>query len=229
MKKQLMILLSAILLCLAMASTALAAETGIISVDGSGEYTVAPDKAVISLSVKTKDKTVELTRAANAAQSAKLSASLSRLGIYNKDIQSHYTLYPVYDKGKVVGYSADNSFEVTVTDIDKLGTVVDTALSNGATGVSGFSYGLKDEAAARNEALSRAVGDARSKADTIARALGVNIIGIRTVTEGTSMSPGFRMESARIMSMAQNDSASTPVSPGMVSFNAGVHIEYQIQ
>ena len=154
---------------------------------------------------------------------------MSRLGIYNKDIQSHYTLYPVYDKGKVVGYSADNSFEVTVTDIDKLGTVVDTALSNGATGVSGFSYGLKDEAAARNEALSRAVGDARSKADTIARALGVNIIGIRTVTEGTSMSPGFRMESARIMSMAQNDSASTPVSPGMVSFNAGVHIEYQIQ
>ena len=229
MKKHFMILLSAMLLCLAMASTAMAAEPGIISVDGSGEYTVAPDKAVISLSVETKDKTVELTRAANAAQSAKLSAALSRLGIYNKDIQSHYTLYPIYDKGKVVGYSADNSFDVTVTDMDKLGTVVDTALANGATGVSGFSYGLKDEVAARNEALSRAVGDARSKADTIARALGVNIIGIRTVTEGSSMNPGFRMESAQLMALAKNDGATTTVSPGMVSFNAGVHIEYQIQ
>ena len=80
MKKHFMILLSAMLLCLAMASTALAAEPGIISVDGSGEYTVAPDKAVISLSVETKDKTVELTRAANAAQSARLSAALSRMG-----------------------------------------------------------------------------------------------------------------------------------------------------
>ena len=135
----------------------------------------------------------------------------------------------MYDKGKVVGYSADNSFDVTVTDMDKLGTVVDTALANGATGVSGFSYGLKDETAARNEALSRAVRDARSKADTIAWALGVNIIGIRTVNEGTSMNPGFRMESAQLMAIAKNDGATTPVSPGMVSFNAGVHIEYQIQ
>ncbi len=229
MRKNIMTLLATMLLCLAMASTAMAAEPGIISVDGSGEYTLAPDKAVICLSVESREKTVELARANNAAQSAKLSAALSRLGIYSKDIQSHYSLYPVYDKGKVVDYLADNSFEVTVTDLDKLSTVVDTSLANGATGVSGFSYGLKDEVAAKNEALSRAVGDARNKADTIARALGVNIIGIRTVTEGSSMNPGYRTESAQLMTLAKNDAAATPVLPGMVSFTAGVHIEYQIQ
>lgn len=229
MKKNFIVLLSAVLLCLAMASNALAAEPGIISVDGSGEYVVAPDKAVVCLTVENKEKTVELARTANAARSARLSAALSRLGIYSKDIQSHYSLYPIYDKGKVIGYTADNSFEVTVTDLDKLSSVVDISLENGATGVSGFSYGLKDEAAARNEALSRAVGDARSKADTIARALGVNIVGIRAVSEGAGVSRGLHMESARLMSLAKNDAASTAVSPGMVSFDAEVHIEYEIQ
>ena len=136
-------------------------------------------------------KTVQLAQAENAQKAAQLSAALSRQGIYSKDIQSSYRLSPVYDRkeySKIVGYTAENTFRVVVNDINKLGEVLDAAMANGATQVSDVSYGLKDEKAARNEALRRAVLDARSKADVIASTLGVKIIGVRLVTEqGTNM------------------------------------------
>lgn len=231
MKKRLWVLLSVLAMCLAMNAVALAAEPAVIAVDGTGTYSLAPDQATVEFSVETNAKTVQLAQAENAQKASQLSAALSRQGIYNKDVQSTYSMRPVYDSkdySKITGYTAENRFHVVVNDIGKLGEVMDAAMANGATQVSGVSYGLKDEKAARNEALRLAVQDARSKADVIAAALGVKIIGIRLVTEqGTNMGR-YELAAARMMK-AGNDAAPTPVAPGTIDFNANVHVEYQIQ
>ncbi len=232
MKKRLFVLLSVLAMCLAMNAVALAAEPAVIAVEGTGAYTVAPDQASVEFTVENTAKTVQLAQTENAQKASQLSAALSRQGIYSKDIQSSYSLRPVYDRkdySKITGYTAENNFRVVVNDINKLGEVLDAAMANGANQVSDVSYGLKDEKAARNEALRRAVQDARSKADVIASALGVKIIGVRLVNEQGINMGRYDLAAVHMMKADRKEAVNTPVAPGTIDFHANVHVEYQIQ
>ena len=234
-KKNLWLVLMAMLLCLGMSSVAMAAPgpgPAVISVSGQGRADVAPDLAVVNIGIVTTGKTAQLAQAENAKIASDVTAALGQLGIFSKDIQTHYTMSPVYEKGdyrKAAGYRASNTVTVTVNDVDKTGQVIDTALSSGATDVNGLSFGLKDAKSVRNTALQMAVQDARSKADAIAAALGVKIVGIQNVKEDGGNFARYEVANARLAKLDGAAMADTPVNAGTVEVNAEVHIDFQIQ
>lgn len=234
-KKNLWLVLMAMLLCLGMSSVAMAAPgpgPAVISVSGQGRADVAPDMAVVNIGIVTTGKTAQLAQAENARVASDVTAALGQLGIFSKDIQTHYTMSPVYEKGdyrKAVGYRANNTVTVTVNDVAKAGQVIDAALSSGATDVNGLSFGLKDARSVRNTALQMAVQDARSKADAIAAALGVKIVGIQNVKEDGGNFARYEVANARLAKLDGAAMADTPVNAGTVEVNAEVHIDFQIQ
>ena len=234
-KKNLWLVLMAMLLCLGMSSVAMAAPgpgPAVISVSGQGRADVAPDMAVVNIGIVTTGKTAQLAQAENARVASDVTAALGQLGIFSKDIQTHYTMSPVYEKGdyrKAVGYRANNTVTVTVNDVAKAGQVIDAALSSGATDVNGLSFGLKDAKSVRNTALQMAVQDARSKADAIAAALGVKIVGIQNVKEDGGNFARYEVANARLAKLDGAAMADTPVSAGTVEVNADVYIDFQIQ
>lgn len=235
LKKNLWLVLMAMLLCLGMSSVAMAAPgpgPAVISVSGQGKADVAPDMATVSIGIVTTGKTAQLAQAENAKVASDVTAALSSLGIFSKDIQTHYSMSPVYEKGdyrKAVGYRASNTVTVTVNDVAKTGHVIDAALKSGATDVNGLSFGLKDARSVRDNALQMAVQDARSKADAIAAALGVKIIGIQNVKEDGGNFARYEVANARLAKLDGMAAADTPVSAGTVEVNADVHIDFQIQ
>lgn len=234
-KKNLWLVLMAMLLCLGMSSVAMAAPgpgPAVISVSGQGRADVSPDMAVVNIGIVTTGKTAQLAQAENARVASDVTAALGQLGIFSKDIQTHYTMSPVYEKGdyrKAVGYRANNTITVTVNDVAKAGQVIDAALSSGATDVNGLSFGLKDAKSVRNTALQMAVQDARSKADAIAAALGVKIVGIQNVKEDGGNFARYEVANARLAKLDGAAMADTPVNAGTVEVNAEVHIDFQIQ
>ena len=234
-KKNLWLVLMAMLLCLGMSSVAMAAPgpgPAVISVSGQGKADVSPDMATVNIGIVTTGKTAQLAQAENARVASDVTAALGQLGIFSKDIQTHYTMSPVYEKGdyrKAVGYRANNTVTVTVNDVAKAGQVIDAALSSGATDVNGLSFGLKDAKSVRNTALQMAVQDARSKADAIAAALGVKIVGIQNVKEDGGNFARYEVANARLAKLDGAAMADTPVSTGTVEVNADVHIDFQIQ
>lgn len=234
-KKNLWLVLMVMLLCLGMSSVAMAAPgpgPAVISVSGQGRADVAPDMAVVNIGIVTTGKTAQLAQAENARVASDVTAALGQLGIFSKDIQTHYTMSPVYEKGdyrKAVGYRANNTITVTVNDVAKAGQVIDAALSSGATDVNGLSFGLKDAKSVRNTALQMAVQDARSKADAIAAALGVKIVGIQNVKEDGGNFARYEVANARLAKLDGAAMADTPVNAGTVEVNAEVHIDFQIQ
>ena len=234
-KKNLWLVLMAMLLCLGMSSVAMAAPgpgTAVISVSGQGRADVVPDMAVVNIGIVTTGKTAQLAQAENARVASDVTATLGQLGIFSKDIQTNYTMSPVYEKGdyrKAVGYRANNTVTVTVNDVAKAGQVIDAALSSGATDVNGLSFGLKDAKSVRNTALQMAVQDARSKADAIAAALGVKIVGIQNVKEDGGNFARYEVANARLAKLDGAAMADTPVNAGTVEVNAEVHIDFQIQ
>lgn len=210
----------------------------VLSVQGMGESRVAPDEATVRLGVLSQAPTAQAAMSqANLAANAIL-AAVRKLGIKAEDIQtSELNLNPVYandpqqrgGEPRISGYQATNVVSVRLTNLEQVGPVVDAGLAAGANRLDGVMFGLRNDAAARSEALTRAAEAARAKAETLARALRVRLVGIVEVVEGgvSVFQPVYRGGARMAMDAAM--SADTPVSAGQVGIDANITLRYEIE
>ncbi len=218
-----------------MTEKAVAAEEiqkNLISVSGRGVIKVKPDIACINIGVETRNADAQKAQQDNARVMDKVVEKIRSLGIEEEDIKTiRYNLYPLqkYDKetGKssVYEYRAVNIVEVTVRDIDKMGTVIDGVASVGSNTVSGIRFGVADNQKYYTDALEMAVKNAAGKAESIAKALGVTLKGAVNVQETSYGEPVIRYDSASKMKSDAED-VETPVSPGELEISAGVTVQF---
>ncbi len=121
----------------------------------------------------------------------------------------------------IVGYRVYNQVRVTVHEIPKLSQVIDAAANAGSNTIEGIGFTRENPEEFENQAMEKAVADARRKADHLAKAAGVTILGVYEINEG-GLSRPFPM-----MAMARAGTA-TPVQPGEINVTANVTIVYQI-
>ena len=224
---------------LAHEETAGHSETPVLTVSGTGEARVAPDEATVRLGVFAQAETARAAQDQVSRTAGAILEAIRRLGVPAEQIQtSELSLSPVYgqerpdprgtvQEPRIVGYQASNIVEVRLDRLDRVGPVIDAGLGAGANRLDGVFFGLRDDEKARAEALTRAVQEARAKADALARALKVRIVRVVEVAEGgISVSPPpFLKGRMASMEMAQAD---TPVSTGQVGVSASVTIRYEI-
>jgi len=166
---------------------------GTISVTGSGTVTTEPDTATTSFGVVTQGSTAREAMSQNSEEMAKVIEALKRAGVASKDLQTQYvSLDPRYDNQgrEVVGYSATNSVSAIVRDLAQAGAVIDAAVAAGANNVSGPSLSRDDQGKLYNDALERAVADAKAKAEVLARAAGVSVGAVQSVAENPQTGGG---------------------------------------
>jgi uncharacterized protein YggE len=207
-----------------------------ISVTGTGRVKAEPDVADISLGVtKQGDEAAEASsKAAEAMES--MIAALLEMGIDEADIQTtNLSLNPLYDwnnePATIEGWEANNMVLVTIRDIESIGAVVDAATAAGATNVNGISFRVEDPSESEMTAREAAVADARAKADALAAAAGVTIVGVISISEtGGELPPPIFMDRGEMAFAAAEDSmAKTPVLPGEVELTVDVLIHYEIE
>lgn len=208
----------------------------VLIVSGNAQADATPDEATVRLGIVRQETTAQAAQdQANRIAQAILS-EIAKLGIPAAQIRtSRLTLTPVYAPGprsdsreapRIASYSASNQVSVEVTNLTQIGPVIDAGLRAGSNQVDGVQFRLKDDLPLREQALKKAVAEARRKAETMAEALNVRILGIQEVSEtGSSVIPrgdgGF-------VTMAAREAAPTPVSPGQVEVNASVTVKYLI-
>ncbi|MBV8638352.1 MAG: SIMPL domain-containing protein [Candidatus Eremiobacteraeota bacterium] len=217
----------------AVTGAAAAAQTTTISVVGNATVTMVPDQATVNASVITTASSASQAVSENNTRYDAIAAALVRIGIKRDDITlSYYNVNYVprpnpmpenpspYDR---YGYTVTRSFAVKVRSIDRAGAVVDAATAAGATNIDGVSFGLADPDRARAQAARNAVSDARAKAEDLAKAAGLRIIGIRSIElEGA---PGI----VRPMVMAKEAAtaqAPTVFDAGNVNVTANVNVVF---
>jgi uncharacterized protein YggE len=204
-----------------------------LSVSGTGRVSAVPDVADISLGVfETAKEAASASQKAAASMDAVVQALLA-LGIDEKDIQTtSISLNASYDWTKqpaeLVGWEASNMVSVTVRDIDAVGDVVDTVVESGANQINGISFRVEDPTEAEMVARSAAVEDARAKAEQLAADMGVEIVGVISISESGGQQPQPIYMDRQEMAMAADVSAATPVLPGEVELSVNVSIQYEI-
>ncbi len=197
-----------------------------IAVSGTGRIQARPDEAIVQAGVSTRAQTAQEAQAENNQQMQNVLNAIKALGIPDKDIQTTgVSLFPVITEGNTVnGYNATNNVRVTVENIDQAGAVLDAAVKAGANTASGISFTFKDETSLRNKALAAAAADARSKADALAAALGLQISGVQSVTESqVSIPVPLAVPRAAAAPAA---APSVPIEPGQQTVTAEITIVF---
>lgn len=215
---------------------------GTVTVRGLAEMAVAPDEVTISMGA------VAQADAANAAQRQvnqilnRAISGITALGVSVENIQTTgISLSPVYSgtapaptagspvtivqEPRIVGFRASNTIHVRLGNLRLMGQVIDAAVEAGANQLEDLRFHLRDDQPHRQETLRRAAADARLKAEAIASALGVEIVGVRQVEEvGVEVvRPGVQY---RELAAAQGAVAATPIQPGEIRVEAAVNVTY---
>jgi len=166
-----------------------------LDVSATGEATRVPDIAIISAGVVTRAATATEALGQAADRMEKVRAALSRAGIAPRDIQtSSVNLNPEYryennQPPQLVGYSASNQLTVRFRDIRNAGKILDALVREGANQINGPTLTIDRPEVALDEARTKAVAIGRARADLYARALGMRVVALVSVSEGGANYP----------------------------------------
>ncbi|MFZ3582286.1 SIMPL domain-containing protein [Loktanella sp. DJP18] len=204
-------------------------QTATLTVTGTGEVSVAPDMARISLGVLAQAATAAEAVRAMSADMEKVLASLTAAGVSSDDVQTsnlRVDVQQTYDEAtqssRVTGYMAVTDVSVRVLDLSTLGQTLDAVVQDGANQMNGLTFDLQDRKPALDEARRAAVADAADKAGLYADAAGVTLGPIKTLTEGV-VGDGMPQP---MMRMAMDAAESVPVAAGQITITANVILAY---
>jgi uncharacterized protein YggE len=184
--------------------------------------------ATISFGVLTEATTAAEAMSQNAARMNQVMAALRRAGIEARDVQtSGLNLSAQYDyvqnePPRLRGYQASNQVTVIINDLTRVGATADAVVAAGVNQINGIGFGLKDPSAAENQARLIAVRNLQAKASLYAQALGVELGGIRTLSEGGGYTPRPPMMYARA-EMAADSAGATPVAAGELTVRIDIN------
>lgn len=210
-----------------------------ILVTGQGSVNVAPDMAILNLTVMREADTAREALKANSAAMGKVLAAMKSEGVKARDLQtSGFSIQPRYsypsktssgerEARKIVGYTVRNSLTVRVRDIAAIGEILDKSITLGVNQGGNFTLTNDDPSAAIAEARTKAMQDALAKAKTLAEAAGVKIGRLLEISEQSHQPRPMPMQRAE-MSMAMADSA-VPVAGGENTYRVSVNVSVAIE
>jgi len=206
----------------------------LISVVGEGEVKVVPDQALAIMSVETDDPTSNGAKQKNDRITAAALQAAKDLGIQDKDIQtSSIAAEPRYDYRasgrRLLGYYMRKEIRITLRDVTKLDQLISAETKAGVNFIGQTQYQISDIKARKEQARLQAVQDAKDKAASLAKALGVQVGKPFGITDRVTSSPmpiAYRRE---VVEQASTDASAAPIfSLGENSVRSVVQVEFEL-
>ncbi|MCO5092804.1 SIMPL domain-containing protein [Bosea sp. (in: a-proteobacteria)] len=203
-----------------------------ISVAGEGEVAVAPDMAILNLTVLREAETARAALTANSEAMRQVLAALKEAGIAARDLQtSRLSIQPHYSEpGKdrnvhprITGYSVGNTLTVRVRNLADAGTILDKAVGLGVNAGGGIAFVKDDLGPTLTEARKRAVADALARAGTLAEAAGVKLGRVLSIEDHSTTPQPVQFSPIRRMA-----AEAVPLEGGENSYRTQVTVVFEI-
>lgn len=204
-----------------------------INVSGTGKVKIKPDIANVNIGVRSQSPEIIEAFRENSEIAENIIQKLMEMGVEQKDIQTrNFNIYqqqeprPMEEETPTTSYVVENTVAVIVRDLDTLGEVLSTMVSEGANTIHGITFDIEDREAAVEEARQLAIEDAKSQAEAIADAAGVNLGKIRSISinQNGGITPryDFAVEEAAM------GAGAVPVSSGTLTIQMTANFTYDI-
>ena len=188
--------------------------------------------AIISAGVQTLQPTATAAIEENAARMERVRAALKRAGIEDRDIQtSSINLNPEYQYDqnrppRLTGYRATNTVNVKFRDLKRTGAILDALVAEGANQINGPSLTIDKPESALDEA--RTIANGRARADLYARALGMRVVRLISVSEGGGHNVPPPMPMVAMMA-ERSGGADSKIDPGTQQLQVSVSMSFELQ
>jgi uncharacterized protein YggE len=209
-----------------------------LSLTGTATTMVKPDKVTVSLGVETTNKTANTALAANSKIMNKVIDTLKAAGVKdNETSTSSFSISPNYNYSqqpsssatrRITGFTVSNTIQIQSTNINNTSKWIDNAIAAGANTVDRIDFALSDKKLeeTKTNLMNQAMQDARTKADILASAAGMKLVGVKSISLNEfTIQPPFPspIPSAR-QSLAAEVNQPTPIISGQeeVTTNIGV-------
>ena len=205
-----------------------------LSVTGEGKVNVTPDIGVMYLSVITRDSAINTAWDDNNAKAEAAIAAIQGQGVKAEDIRSDFNVsqQEKYDQfGQPTGeitFIVTHTLTVTARDLTKMGAILGAAQAAGINSIGGVSFTLEDPTTAISQARALAVANARSRAEEIAKGLGVKVGKVLTVNEYGGSVP-VPADKGYAMGIGGGGGSSVPISVGTWEVTMTVGVVFEIE
>ncbi len=195
---------------------------GSMVLKGEGSLKAEPNRASVNLGVITENISVAAAQKENGAKSNEVINSLYAMGVPKNNISTaYYNVEPQYDyvEGKQIlkGYRVSNVLLVTISNLSKLGEIIDTATENGANYVYNIKFTAASPSMYYQEALKLAIINVVKKAEEVCKTLGVFLDEVPfKITEVS-----YEALDNETM-LLKGASQATPILPGQINITARV-------
>lgn len=179
--------------------TELFEEETLITTVGTADASAAIDIATLVFSIEARGETVAEANALVTAKIKTITDLLTAQGVQESDIwHRRYNVSPavVYHNTKMTddkvieGYIVEITLCVRLTDISLVGVVIDAAMQSGAGSTHELEFERSTAQDVYDEALKQAVQMAMEKAQHLADGCGMELGGLVSVTELSSIEDG---------------------------------------
>ncbi len=215
-----------------------------ITVSATGEVYARPDLAMISFSVVTEGETADATMKENSQKMNVIIEVIKNRGVEAKDLKTtNFSITPRYEwhkNGKtyaeyqptgervLAGYDVQQTLEVKIRDLDKIGDVIRAATVAGSNQMGGLQFTIDKQDEFVNQARQDAIKKAKVKAKELASQLNVDLGKIINFSEG-GVYP--RLYESKAMGIGGGDMTFAPapnVEVGENKIEVTVNITYEI-
>ena len=174
----------------------------VISFSGHGEVTAVPDIASVNFTIRKEAKTVKDAQANVAVVEKKVLDFLKTNKIEDKDIKTtNASFNPKYEyvygkvicttygcppnpgKNVITGYEAYENITVKIRNTDDAGKIIEGLGSLGVSELNGPNFTIDKEDALKAEARKQAIDNAKEKAESLAKDLGIHLGKITSFSE----------------------------------------------
>lgn len=208
-----------------------------IAISAEGKVEAVPDIATLNFSVVSQGKDARTIEDSNTKKMNDVIAFLKEQGVSERDIKTtNYNLSPQYDYSRssdqigvpypIVGYVLTQTLTVKVRQLDKVGAVLEGAVSRGVNESGGVSFDIEDLDELKAQARAEAFSKAREKAEVLVAQSGTRIGKIVSISESDSYMPypyAYGMGGA-----LERDVAVPKIEPGTQDIRITVNVVFEL-
>lgn len=200
-----------------------------VKAQGTASISVPPDQAQLTIGVSSNGLSAQDAGQKNAHLTSAVLQALQKVVGPRGAIQTvAYSVSPRYNEptavtpSTLVGYTATNTQQVTLTDLSLIGRLIDAAIQAGVTSVGDLTLGLQDPEPWLQNALAAAARQALANASAIALGLGGKTDAVISADQSSSYSPVPVPVTGVV-------NASTPIQTGPILVSATVTVTVAMQ
>lgn len=204
-----------------------------VTVSGEGELSVRPEVATVRLAIQARDRTVELAQSRAGEVVAAVLELTDSLDIPREQVQStQLHVQPEYDwqdgKQEFRGYLVQRAVRVELEDLEKLGPLMERAMSAGVNNVMPPELDVKDPRALHRDVLKLAAADARASAAALAQTLESQLGKVHRITSRED-EPVRPMMEVQMMRAGDSGGREQTYETGRITVRANVQVEFELR